>query len=468
MIEGVRKFFNRLLVNVDFVFLVLALLTIYHPVWDRAVWLQHDTFGAFQVFYFFYNDFFFHGSLPRWLPFGFYGAQSHILQIMILTPASYAAMAIGFLCRIRDVLFLFKLSIFFEQLTLLVGTYLLARQLYHKRTTVLFVVFALTAASVWHIQLFQNFRIYYLLPLALYFIFRFFKTKFVHYTWIAGSVFIVSAFGNGFHFLALYLFILIIMFAVAACLDHKLFRVNLFDASSKNIQAMIAFVLLAVLYLYPLIEQRAHLTYYSVGRSSKSMTALLGNFLTYGGSVGVSKFLGLLYAGPIDIHHPLGLDHTLYVGLLPFLFLCYAMRSVKKPEFIACLTALVILASLSVADAAFVARFAYHASPLMAFYRHIGLIGGVLKLFILISAGFGLDQYLSDAEANDTLSPAGFRPRRLLFGCGLLIVASIIVIDHWVNPGGSIYPKTWPNFFYYSFNQVCPKVIWYLFMVICS
>jgi hypothetical protein len=108
------------------------------PLLLKLVVPLHDTAHAFQVFYFFYNEFFFHDELPQWQPFGTFGVQCHLLLRDNLSPANYLVALAGWCLNAGDVLFLFNASLFLEQVVFLYGSYLLGRTAFRHRTTVFF------------------------------------------------------------------------------------------------------------------------------------------------------------------------------------------------------------------------------------------------------------------------------------------------------------------------------------------
>jgi hypothetical protein len=165
------------------------------PSFLNIVLPRHDTLLIFQSFYFFYNEFFFFNEIPLWVPFGFYGVQSDFFLITLLTPSNYLAAIIGWLLNIKDVLFLFNLSLFFEQLILLFGTYLVAQNLFKYKTTIVFVCVTVICSTVLLTQLYFNFRFYEYLPLIIYFIIKFFSEYKPQHLLIAMNIFIIALFG---------------------------------------------------------------------------------------------------------------------------------------------------------------------------------------------------------------------------------------------------------------------------------
>lgn len=218
----IKNFCGRCLgrFNVDFPILVLVLVLLNIGYWSRNMWPDKDTIYVFHAFHTFYNNFLFHGELARWFPYGTYGVQSDFWQLCNLTPASYLVGYLGVLCRVEDALLVFKFSVFLEQLMLLLGITLLARELFTFRITRFFVCLGVLASTVWLFKVYWDFRIYYLLPLIMYLLVLFFRAKRGHYMWLAGIVTVFSLVGNNPYFGSLYALILLI-FCCVWVIYHK-------------------------------------------------------------------------------------------------------------------------------------------------------------------------------------------------------------------------------------------------------
>ena len=162
-------------------FLLILLFLIDLPAFLGLTLPQHDTLYEFQIFYYYYNELFFHGELPRWMSFFFYGIQSDTLLISNMSPTHWLAVLIGLALRIKSVIFLYNLSVFLEGVVLLTGTYLLARSLFRQRVTVLFVSIVVVCSTVPLFQPYFNVHINTYLPLIMYFITRFFSTTRLRY-----------------------------------------------------------------------------------------------------------------------------------------------------------------------------------------------------------------------------------------------------------------------------------------------
>jgi len=200
-----RNFLGR----IDFIFLclILGVIGVNFPYLNPTFFPHHDTLYNFQVFYFFYNEFFFHHTIAQWMPYGAYGIPAALYQIAQITPGEYFTILIGGLLQVKNVLLLFKLAILLEQFTFLLGLYLLAKVLFKKRTTIVLVCIASFCSMEWYYQLFFNFRIIEFFPFTLYFLVLFFERKRSFYFWMSGLSGILWTLGSGFYFSFLYFFL---------------------------------------------------------------------------------------------------------------------------------------------------------------------------------------------------------------------------------------------------------------------
>src|SRR5581483_4061299 len=157
----------------DLLVLSAALLAFNLPYFGNGFLPGHDTKYIFGIFSYFYDHLVVEHELPRWMSFGAFGIKGAGFQFYFLTPSSYLCMLGGALVGVRDALPVFTLSIVAEQFLFLLGIHLLARRLFADRLTSLLIGFAAVCGVVWTWQLFFNFRLFYLVPLELLFLFRF-------------------------------------------------------------------------------------------------------------------------------------------------------------------------------------------------------------------------------------------------------------------------------------------------------
>lgn len=449
-----RRFFGgeKAGAPVDPAFLLLlgALFFLFIPYLAKTVWPHNDTGYSFQYFYFFYNDLFLHGDIPRWMPFGLFGIPGDFFQIVDMSPANYFMAVLGCLFRIRDVLLLFKLSVLTELSMLLTGTYLLSRELYRRRSTTIFVSLAVLASTAWHSNLYFNFRIYALLPFMFFFLLKAVRRQEFSWLCLAGLTFFISLLGNLPYYSVLYFYILLLFVLVLLLGERPDLRPFLVP-SRRNALLLAALVFTGAITVYFFSHALDGLAILTPSRDPNSGGVSLSTFLTYGGDIGLRKFLGLFYAGPTPNPTPDRiLDNTLYAGLLPLVFLPYAFRNVRRTAFAALGAVTFFLVTFSIGDPALTARASFFLLPGIRMFRHIGLVGDMMKLFIPLLAGFGLDQFLTDLKERNAKAEKKSRPALMFFVYGASVLILALFIDFKVNPlNAQIFPRIWPA--YHSF-----------------
>ena len=177
----------------------LALLLVNLPYWLPSFQFipAQGTMNRAMQFFGVYNEYFLHSELPRWMPYKVYGSPGYDTLFETLTPAVCFAAVVGKLLGIADALLLFKIAVSIEQLILLLGMALVARQVFSDRTTRLFVCLGVIVLSgLWGIQLDWNLRIFYLLPLIVFCLLKFEATADVKFAAIAGILGLFSCWGN--------------------------------------------------------------------------------------------------------------------------------------------------------------------------------------------------------------------------------------------------------------------------------
>ncbi|MEM7184419.1 MAG: hypothetical protein AAF518_26210 [Spirochaetota bacterium] len=131
------------------------------------------------------------------------------------------------------------------------------------------------------------------------------------------------------------------------------------------------------------------------GRDSTGYVSL-HTFLTYGGSIGYEKFLGLFSGYDVNI------DNSMYLGYITSFFLIvklfFTIRNIfnknyrKERVTLFFLTFLIVLISLSTGG--LIASIAYHTWPTMKLYRHIGLISSFIKFVLIFFSALGVQEII--------------------------------------------------------------------------
>jgi len=375
-------FFLHKITRYDFAFLALWLTVFEIRYFPQNFVPITDAMHVFENFYFFYSELFFHGQFAQWMPYGSFGTVSSYYQINSLTPMSYLFFLLGWLFKIKNVLILFKMSLLAEKLILLLGLYLLSRELFSQRSTAFIVSLGAVCSFYCYAQVFFELRMFYMFPLTAYFLVLFFTKRRPEFLWLTGITAIFWWMGAPPYFISLWFFVFCVIGFVFFLYDPKIWR-SVFERSRTNILFFGIFVLLLFLYIYQL---RTVLSSVSIlegtGRGASGKNSL-GMFLTYGGPFEMGKFLSWIVFGPEDIS---------YMGILPLIFLVWALIWVRNKTFLAFLAGTAALLWLSFGG---IFAAAVYFFPGMSYYRHISLFFGLTKILLLICAGFGWEHFWS-------------------------------------------------------------------------
>jgi len=150
----------------------------------------HDTFFRFAMQYYFLNNAVMTGEVPQWIPYLTQGTTAgwwHAVQGVndILTSALFLS---GKALINVDFLNIFFVSMFFNKLVLLTGTWLLSTRYFSSNLTRFFVAVSVTASSVWYSQVYFELLIFYSLPLLIYLFHSFLDTaRLISRTYIVDS-----------------------------------------------------------------------------------------------------------------------------------------------------------------------------------------------------------------------------------------------------------------------------------------
>lgn len=354
-----------------------------------------DTMAVFQGFHFFYSEFFHHGHLARWVPYGAFGWQSDVYQLIFFSPANWLLGLAGGILRARDVMFLFKISLFVEQLMFLLGMWLLTTLIFTRRSTQILVSLGAMCGVGCYEGITFDFRIFYLFPLVSYLLISFFTRRRPEHLWLAGVVGVAWVLGNPPYAASLWLFTFSVMGLVFWVKERGGFCRCLLTRSWSNLLSLTLFILVAAAYLCLAKHAQDFTRINTPGRDAVTGDNSLETFLTYGGRGRPALVLkSFLFGWPT--HLPWGSHHdvSVYIGLLPLFFFAWSLATVRTAAFLGFAGALVALAWLSLGG--WFAALVYHF-PMMSYYRHIGHVYGLVKVLLLLCAGFGWESFWSAA-----------------------------------------------------------------------
>jgi hypothetical protein len=380
--------------DTDLLWLLALVVAFNVPQLASGVVPINDTLYNFANFHVFYSEWVTHGGLARWLPYEGYGVQADYEQLIAIAPSNYLVGAIGWLAGASDALVLFKWAAVLEQMAFVFGVHRLARHLFATRATHWALGVAAAGTTCWYAQQWWDLRIYYLLPLLLSFLLRFVETRQAAQLWLAGLVGVAWSIGNLPYLVPVWTLTLLVIGAVWVREPGATARA-LFAASRANVAAFAAFAAAAALYVAFLGGALDHTVLHASDRDPVTGQVNAETFRTYGGRGNMVVILNaLLFGWPVHLPWGSWSDNSAYLGLLPLAGIGIAVVHERSRVFLGVFAAALMLAWLSFGGA--FTRVAYYL-PGLAYFRHVGLVFGLVKVLLLVAAGFGLERLWSRA-----------------------------------------------------------------------
>lgn len=407
------------------------------PYFAQTVVPIHDTLYVTESFHCFYSGLRCQGEFIRWFPYGNYGTPADFYQLA-LHPTHYAVGMAGLLLGVDDTLLLAKIAMLFNELLLALGLYLLSRELYSLPWTQFLVSSGGVLCVSWFEQAMFNLFLFYLLPLVMFLVLRFFETGRPTYLFVAGIVEISSLLGNVAYVVPLHFWILTVYAAVLACQRPQALKALV---SAKTLCNPWFWVLLGVIGVIGgfMGGATSNLVLLSTGRDSTTGRTTLEAFLEYGRSPMSVAAFGLVTGGLVHG------DNTYYIGLLPLVMFIYALATESRTAFLGIAAVCVALIWFSIGG--WFAVLIYYL-PGMNLYRHTALIYGLIGLLLLLGSGFGFDRLALRLAGRDT--PAIVRP----LGRWVVLFALVeaLLADFWFcrfskDPALPAVPPGWQAYF---------------------
>jgi hypothetical protein len=357
---------------------------------DNRIPMGHDTFQYLQLQYnVFFNEVALNGNVPRWLPFMTHGTVSNTWMIIsqgLLTSALVPF--VRFLQRI-NFFYIFQASLLFDELVLLVGCILLAKRYFKSVATILFVASSVTFTAVSSTQIWWDFHLIYLFPLTLYCLDRALREVSAQHLFLGGLFSVGMLLGNPPYCGAIFAFSMSVL-GLTICIysvsqtSGQLKRFFL-GFRWRHLLAMVVPCGLAMIVLLFVRQGIEDVVAYNTGRSADWSVNSVRDFLGHGGYVNLHKYLEFVSRGSNNI------DNTIYAGLLLVPFIVLTLLRVRSRLSYVFGTTTVIMALFSAG--LFVPLVFYYCFPFAKYYRHIGLIAPLVKVFAIFYAGFGFDLF---------------------------------------------------------------------------
>jgi hypothetical protein len=370
--------FENFLARFDLAFLIIFVFLVNSPLFDSSYLPVHDTKSYLELFYFFYNQLFFHHNLAQWMSFEPFGLAASLKQLHALGPFSYLAMFGGLVLRVQDTLILYKWSIVFEHLILLFGMYKLSRYFFKQRTTTFFVCLALlNGATSWGEQACFYLRVFDMLPITLYTFILFFDRRKIYYLWLTGFLFCIWLMSSSFYPAAIWIFISLAMGAALLWTDRRSWKGAFSPPVGWHWLALSGMLMLA--YACLILDFKSG---FNLRERGASGILPINNFLVHGGESVPLQYLTANFLNPKVPEY--------YLGLMPVFFFVWSILRVRDKRYYAVLFTALALFALSFQG---VLSVIFYFIPGMFIFHHLAFLYGTMKIFLLVCAGFGLEDF---------------------------------------------------------------------------
>lgn len=355
----------------------------------------HDTFQFSQITHYIFSESVLNGHLPLWYPYMMYGLDTNWYLAFTMGPSLVFLLPFAKLFPHVNFLNFLYLSFFIDELILFTGSYLLARQILGDKLSAGYVALTVAGSTLWHSQVWFNLHLFYMMPMALYFLLRGIKEASLWRVMAAGFVMAVGFYGNLPYFPPLQALFMSII-AVALCWTYRRTPSDIVNGKTlKDTRVWFFLLLLAFLAIgYVVLNFYGvdHINY-NVGRE-KNNTVDMWNFLDYGTGSTLFKlseaFTGTTWS----------LDVSFYAGILAFALAVFGLIWRPDREQLPWLAGFLFVMLFSLGGKTVVAPLTYYF-PGMNYFRHVGLTTPIAKMFLILLSGFGLKQLMSVIDGGE-------------------------------------------------------------------
>lgn len=393
-----------------------------------------DGFQYFHVQYYFLNHQIIYNETPFWIPYLSHGTVSTWwnstiadLPFLILTAV---APVFGKLLSHVNFLTIFHAEEIFMELILALGAWLLCKRYRLSNVTAFYASFTAVTSSIWLSQPWWNFHQYYALPLIFVLGHRFLDTGRWRYLFLCGNLTFLQTLGNLGYFIPVTTMTIGVYFMFWIFLRRRetFPQIRNLKISWKTLLCFAGIALSLWAAYGAITANTSELRLYTSWRNADlSMSAR--SFLLYACNTNLKKWLELFFGVSPFI------DMTLFFGYFPIFFLGVGIVCSRERMRYPLLALTLFLILFSMATPLSEAMF--YLWPGMKYFRHLGLIAPVIKIFLIILSAFGLEYLLSVHEKPSKKSLC------LATAAGILLFTSVLIVcGHWLSD-----PPAAVNFF---------------------
>ncbi len=317
-----------------------------------------------------------HGLVSTW----FANLQAGLLQNVLLLAGGVPSGT--------PMLPIFYAGLFLEDLILLIGVWRLGGRFYRTPAAQFFVAVAAVGSSMWISNLYWNHRLVYGVPLTIALLLEALDTGSRPKLFLGFTLMALQLTGNAPYIPVLTMLTIGLFFGLHLLIFRKQLRpaLALLRPRPTDIAWLGAVALIFASAAIPIVHGLGSIAQYHVGRNPDG-SVTLDAFLTYAGSANPLRYLDLL----------LGItpskDYSLYCGLCTVLFAGAAYLHRPGRRLLQLSLVLLILLFFSMGYLTLAGMAGYTAFYPLHFFRYISLASPLVRLFLILIAGFGFDAF---------------------------------------------------------------------------
>ncbi len=350
----------------------------------------HDTLSVYLLQYLFLAHSSSGGGPLLWMPNLAHGIVSTWFADLQAAPLQSAILLAGGVPSGTPMLPLFYAGLFVEDLILLIGIWRLGRRFYRRPTTRFFVAVAAMGSSLWVTNIYWNHRLIFAVPLVISLLLDVLDTGSRGKLFLAVSLASLQLLGNAIYIpvlssLAILLFIVVHLAARPSRLRLALQHLR---PRATDVLWIAAIAVTVGAVCTALVQGLGSIRQFHPGRNADGSVPL-DAYLTFPGGINPLRYLDF-FVGLTPSS-----DYSLYCGLLTAVFALLAFAHRPGKDVLQLAVVLVLLLFFSAGYLNLVATTAYYAAWPLHYFRYIGLAAPLVKVLLLLLAGFGFEAWTS-------------------------------------------------------------------------
>jgi hypothetical protein len=413
-----------------FALLLLAQVAFYgYLILDRRLPRGHDTQSVFLLQYLFLAGPVTGATGALWMPYLAHGVTSVWFANVQSGLLQNALLLVGGLPEGTPMLPVFYAGLFLEDLLLLIGVWRLGGRFYRSPSAQFFVAAAALGSSMWISNIFWAHRLLYGVPLALSLLLDFLDTGKRGRLLLAASLGGLLLLGNAAYIPVLSTLSIALFLGLHLGIHRKRLRPMrpLWRPRPSDAVWIAAILLVAGVAVTSVVADLGSIRQYHRGRNPDGSVSL-DSYLTYAGGLNPLRYLDLLFG-----INP-SMDYSIYIGLCPLIlaWVAFARRPTKDLLVVALTFLLLLLFSMGYLNGT--AMLCFLSIPPLHYFRYIGLASGLVKLFLILVSGFGVDALAREAKR---AAPGRGRIGIAVTAGALLLLQGIL---RWIRSGDPTGP----------------------------